>query len=199
MDRNIVKENKLDMEEKILIERTADKKSVMIINIICLCCAIIVFIIAMYEMGYYITADEFLFWVCGPTFVPIILWLILVGWLAGGKLVVTDKRIYGKVAYGKRVDLPLDSISAVGLTIFNSLSVSTSSGRIIFHLVPQRDEVHKIISDLIIDRQNSKQNNVIVKGNNSNADELKKYKELLDSGIITNEEYEAKKKQLLGL
>lgn len=31
------------------------------------------------------------------------------------------------------------------------------------------------------------------------ADELKKYKELLDSGIITQEEFDAKKKQLLGL
>ena len=34
---------------------------------------------------------------------------------------------------------------------------------------------------------------------NSNADELKKYKDLLDSGIISQEEFEAKKKQLLGL
>lgn len=34
---------------------------------------------------------------------------------------------------------------------------------------------------------------------NSNADELKKYKDLLDSGVITQEEFEAKKKQLLGL
>ena len=33
----------------------------------------------------------------------------------------------------------------------------------------------------------------------SNADELKKFKELLDTGIITQEEFEAKKKQLLGL
>ena len=31
------------------------------------------------------------------------------------------------------------------------------------------------------------------------ADELKKFKELLDSGIITQEEFDAKKKQLLGL
>ncbi len=31
------------------------------------------------------------------------------------------------------------------------------------------------------------------------ADELKKYKELLDSGTITQEEFDAKKKQLLGL
>lgn len=33
----------------------------------------------------------------------------------------------------------------------------------------------------------------------SNADELKKYKELLDMGVITQEEFNAKKKQLLGL
>jgi len=35
--------------------------------------------------------------------------------------------------------------------------------------------------------------------NNSTADELKKFKDLLDSGAITQEEFDAKKKQLLGL
>ena len=41
-----------------------------------------------------------------------------------------------------------------------------------------------------------------ISNNNVNvgaADELKKYKELLDDGAITKEEYDAKKKQLLGL
>ena len=33
----------------------------------------------------------------------------------------------------------------------------------------------------------------------SSADELRKYKQLLDEGVITEEEFEAKKKQLLGL
>jgi len=33
----------------------------------------------------------------------------------------------------------------------------------------------------------------------SDVEELKKYKELLDSGIITQEEFDAKKKQLLGI
>ncbi len=38
-------------------------------------------------------------------------------------------------------------------------------------------------------------------GSNSNSvpDEIKKFKELLDNGIITQEEFDAKKKQLLGL
>ena len=33
----------------------------------------------------------------------------------------------------------------------------------------------------------------------SAADEIKKFKELLDLGVITQEEFDAKKKQLLGL
>ena len=33
----------------------------------------------------------------------------------------------------------------------------------------------------------------------SPADEIKRYKELLDTGILTQEEFDAKKKQLLGL
>ena len=33
----------------------------------------------------------------------------------------------------------------------------------------------------------------------STADELKKYKELLDLGVLTQEEFDVKKKQLLGL
>ncbi|MBQ3052554.1 MAG: SHOCT domain-containing protein [Clostridia bacterium] len=33
----------------------------------------------------------------------------------------------------------------------------------------------------------------------SSADELKKYKELLDTGVITQEEFDATKKQLLGI
>ena len=43
-----------------------------------------------------------------------------------------------------------------------------------------------------------KQSNTVV-NQLSPADELKKFKELLDMGIITQEEFDAKKKQLLGL
>ena len=34
---------------------------------------------------------------------------------------------------------------------------------------------------------------------NNNIEELKQYKELLDSGVITEEEFNAKKKQLLNI
>ena len=45
----------------------------------------------------------------------------------------------------------------------------------------------------------SAQNNAVPQSSSSAADELKKFKELLDMGVITQEEFDAKKKQLLGL
>lgn len=51
----------------------------------------------------------------------------------------------------------------------------------------------------ILPRLNMESNGSIQTSQLSAADELKKYKDLLDSGIITQEEFDAKKKQLLGL
>ena len=36
-------------------------------------------------------------------------------WMKSYEMVVTDKRVYGKVAFGKRVDLPNDFISAIAM------------------------------------------------------------------------------------
>lgn len=117
------------------------------------------------------------------------------------QIVVTDKRVYGKVAFGKQVDLPLDSISAVGTNMFNGISVATSSGKIKFASIDNRDEVHKVISRLLIERQseNKEGKSMVSQSAQNNVDELKKYKELLDSGIITQDEFDTKKRQLLGL
>lgn len=123
-------------------------------------------------------------------------------WLHSYELIVTDKRIYGKIAWGKRVDLPIDSVSAVGTGVFKSITISTSSGRIGFSAVKNRNEIHEVVSNLLIERQKKATISIQKTANipsTSNAEELKKFKELLDSGIITQEEFDAKKKQLLGL
>jgi len=55
------------------------------------------------------------------------------------------------------------------------------------------------LADITTEDINSTDAQQNVAGAISSADELKKFKELLDSGVITQEEFDAKKKQLLGL
>lgn len=143
------------------------------------------------------------------TFFVLSIVLVILGvlsflYLSRCEMVVTDKRIYGKAAFGKRVDLPLDSISAVATSAFNGIAVSTSSGRIMFLCMSNKEDLYKSISGLLMERQGKgKQKQTVTQIRQeipqSNADELKKYKELLDSGVISQDEFEAKKKQLLGL
>lgn len=123
-------------------------------------------------------------------------------WLRSYELTITDKRIFGKVAWGKRVDLPVDSVSATAsLRFLNGVSVATSSGRISFRVLKNADAIYQVISNLLIERQQEKSTPapVVEAPKSDEADQLKKYKELLDSGVITQEEFDAKKKQLLGL
>ncbi len=117
------------------------------------------------------------------------------------KITATDKRVYGITFFGKRVDLPLDSISAVGTGIIKKVTVTTSSGRVSFSLIKNADEIHSEISKLLLERQKKTEEPYIMPqtAQMGNADEIKKFKELLDNGIITQEEFDAKKKQLLGL
>ena len=116
-------------------------------------------------------------------------------------ITVTDKRVYGTALWGKRVDLPLDAISAVSTTMLKGIGVATSSGLISFKMIENNEDVHRAISNLLIARQGKQTVAPVVKQEiaKSDADELKKYKDLLNSGIITQEEFDEKKKQILGL
>ena len=202
------------MEEKVLIERKIYGnfgKSV-------LTCASVAAVILFFVVWIGINRNEQYYWysptlldtlfcenffiIVGVALIPLLLGLLIYFAFAKSQLTVTDKRIYGITVFGKRVDLPLDSVSAVSLTMvfFSGVSISTSSGRITFFLIPKRNEVYEVLSQLIIERQNKSKETVIKQETpQSNADELKKYKDLFDSGVITQEEFDAKKKQLLGL
>ena len=64
-----------------------------------------------------------------------------------------------------------------------------------FRCIKNRDEIYEVVSKLLMERQTSK----MVFNEPSPADELKKYKELLDTGAISQDEFETKKNQLLNL
>ena len=116
------------------------------------------------------------------------------------EIVVTNSRVYGQCAFGKRVDLPLDTISAVGTSFLQGIDVGTSAGKIKFKGISNNKKIHEEISDLLNNRQNNKSKQEQVKTNNTSIiEELKQYKELLDNGVITQEEFDAKKNQILGL
>lgn len=134
-----------------------------------------------------------------PFGVSILISIFAFVWLRS-ELIVTDKRVYGKATFGRRVDLPVDSVTAISTGIFKGVGVGTSSGKINFKLIKNRDEIHSVISNLLLERQkDNKERTETQAVNFTNADEIKKYKELLENGTITQEEFDAKKKQLLGL
>lgn len=132
---------------------------------------------------------------------PIIAVIILIAFW-NFEIIVTDKRVLGKTTFNRKVDLPLDSVSAISTSAFNGISVATSSGRISFLFIKNAEKIRNELNKLIIQRQEQKAKAIAQQtsiNQVSNADELRKYKQLLDDGIITAEEFDAKKNQLLGL
>lgn len=150
----------------------------------------------------YIDDPYILFGIIGTIAVWIIA-VIFINAFSKTELYITNSRVYGITIFNKRIDLPIDAITAVGTGIFNTISISTASGVIKFSYLKNRDNIHQCINDLVISRQKKENNNPTTQTTIkqeiplSNADELKKYKELLDMGVITQEEFNAKKNQLL--
>lgn len=107
-------------------------------------------------------------------------------------ITVTNLRVYG-TSGGKKIDIPKEQITSVE-SYNNVITIRTASGKINFSYLVNCADVYKAILNLTYRTQESAPNNTI-----SQAEELKKYKDLLDSGVISQEEFNAKKKQLLGL
>ena len=144
---------------------------------------------------------EIPFLIGGSLFYGSIVSLFVAIILSSYQMVITDKRVYGKILFGRQVDIPLDQISSVSITgLFKGVSVYSDSGKVSFGNIKNYKEMHNVISNLLIARQGK---NVCFDipslSATSNADEIKKYKELLDIGAITKEEFDAKKMQLLDL
>jgi len=124
------------------------------------------------------------------------------------KLSITEMNIRGATRFGKEVVLPLHMVSGYSTSaIMAKMVVSTPSGVIKFYMLDNYREIGEVLKDLLNKRQKNTETESKTKGESSinfqttysNADELKKYKELLDSGVITQEEFEVKKKRLLDL
>ena len=75
-----------------------------------------------------------------------------------------------------------------------------TNGHITFFGVINQKEINETLTALIKEKeQKSHERSTVITQSQSNAEELAKFKKLVDDGIITQEEFDAKKKQLLGL
>ena len=129
-----------------------------------------------------------------------------------GILIITNLRVlyyYGPNKDNWTLDqIPVDTIESIEFSrSYNSSYLSVYGKSSIFHLNSDRhvlmEKARDLINQMIYDKsQNSEssESESSVSDNMAQAAEaLKSLKELLDSGIITQEEFDAKKKQLLGL
>ena len=134
-----------------------------------------------------------------------ILTIIIYAILKKCELTVTEKNIIGKSILGRKVTLPLYMVSSFSTRKFLSLiSVSSASGRTKFYFIANNQEIGDVLQNSINERQANTQTaqqtiSTPQQAPINNLDDLKKLKELLDAEIITKEEFEQKKKQILGL
>ena len=86
-------------------------------------------------------------------------------------------------------------------TTSRSLSITSSENTYTWAIIKENSQVEEVAeyirSRIAYYKNATKAPSVVAPV--SNAEELKKFKELLDLGVISQEEFDAKKKQLLGL
>ena len=209
------------MMEKILIKSVIDKKAKSILMAavgIPLAIGVIMFfslLTSVVKVGYYypeyISGLEAAFkgddlslalFIVSCVFLLLSLIMFILYWsVSKCELSVTENNVKGKTMFGKEVVLPLYMVSAYSTRkLFSTIAIATSSGITKFALIGNYAEIGDVLSQKINERQEStvRQTNITPPQNNA-LEDIKKLKDLLDSGIITQEEFDAKKKQFLGL
>ncbi len=115
----------------------------------------------------------------------------IVGGSTGHKQKVTCSKLQIKITMNN-MDIPIVYINFIE-------SETKKDGALYKQLYTQAQEALSLLS-IIAESNKSNTNSAVEQQNNlSVADEILKFKQLLDSGIISQEEFDAKKKQLLGL
>ena len=119
---------------------------------------------------------------------------------------VTNYKVKGTYGLKEEINIPIDSISSVSMnsSFLSAIGFTCAGSSYKMSYIENRKEIFDIVNELISQRATNKShsNTQIIPEKNTNSDiaiELKKYKSLLDDGLITQEEYETKKKQLLNI
>lgn len=120
------------------------------------------------------------------------------------EITVTNQMIMGKLPRGKEVSIPMNQITAINPSSFNGISIASIGNVSNFYCFKNRDEVVKAIAYLLANPQQATVHDAQLTASataevTDEEAQLKRLKELLDVGVLTQEEFDAKKKQILGL
>lgn len=115
------------------------------------------------------------------------------------ELVIDGNTILCKKGKKTAKQFMIKDVKSVQNKSLKGIKISGNGVRYSIILVKNRDEIKQAIMDKVTALAERAEQNLNVVMNNTSAEDIKKFKELLDSGVITQEEFEAKKKQLLGL
>lgn len=114
------------------------------------------------------------------------------------EIIITESCVCGKIARGKNVEIPLNQITAIHKCSFIGISVSSLLGIYNFYLIENHEKVIRELSHLLTSPESS----CNAKDKSIEEDKIEKLKalnELLVEGVLTQEEFDSKKKKLLGL
>lgn len=145
--------------------------------------------------SYYSSYNVFFYIVCGILLLALLL-TIIVTVIRQRELIITDNMLICK--YNKKKSKQILIKDVVGVESSQSgLKLNGNGFKYNISLISNAEE----LKTEIMTRKNAlkESDNKETENQTAGADELKKFKELLDSGVITQEEFDAKKKQLLGL
>lgn len=114
----------------------------------------------------------------------------------GSKVIVHDNRLEWKMLFQKQ-SIPINQIASVDTTIplYAGVVIETTGGK--KYRIPVKLSDKKKLEEAIYKAQEKSQ--ATNSGKSNNLNDLEKLAELKKKGIITKEEFEAKKKKILEL
>ena len=126
------------MEEKVLIKAVFSKLKFLVV--LCYVIAAILFVIGL-AIGY----DIAILYLTASSVFMVFVGVILGGILKMRELIVTNKRVIARGAFGYRADLPIEKITDVSMCWFNGIGCASPSTRIKFHFCKNKTEVFDTI------------------------------------------------------
>ena len=150
---------------------------------------------AEYYSGYY--WNQLIPMISYLIFIFAIVYTLLVNKEAKKELVVYEDSVLCKINPKKSKQLVFEDINNVDFGK-NALKLVGTGVKYKISNLTNAEEIKSVI----IDKKKTAQkdmNKTVTSVPASSADELKKYKDLLDSGVISQDEFDAKKKQILGI